>query len=228
MKKFTQTKFWKNYNKFHIMMRCTTDAVVLWDFFKHFKFKDYLEIGIYQGSTSGLILECNPDINITGIDIKLNTDLFYKIYGKQKRTDFEHDSTTFDFTKINKFDLILIDGSHKEPDVKKDFINIMPHLLPNGVLIVDDVDWAGVSINRPLLNEMGLEPFLKIEQCELWHYINCDKSMYLDSLFTSTISKFLYINTFEEFNTTIVKIKSNKFFTDELNLTTTILNHYNI
>ena len=231
MKKFTETEFWKNYKEFNLrkyMMRCTTDAVVLWDFFKQYKFKNYLEIGIAQGGTSGLVLECNPDIKITGIDINLNTGLFYEIYGEQKRTDFEHDSTTFDFTKIDKFDLILIDGSHEEPDVKKDFINTVPHLLPDGVLIVDDVDWPGVSINRPLLIEMGLVPFLRIEQCELWHRVNCNKSRYLDSLFTSTISNFLHIDTIEEFDTTVVKIKSNKFFTKELNLTTVILNHYNI
>ena len=81
MLKFSNTTSWKNYESFNTVvgnsrMRCSTDAVLLYDLFLNFKFNNYLEIGIHQGLTSGLVYECNPGINITGIDIKLQLELF--------------------------------------------------------------------------------------------------------------------------------------------------------
>jgi len=233
MLKFSNTTFWKNYESFDAVvgssrMRCSTDAVLLYDLFLNFKFNNYLEIGIHQGLTSGLVHECNPGINITGIDVKLQLELFASLYPDCKRIDYLHNSKTFDFTQLGKFDLILIDGNHTSEFVLSDIENCVPMLEDNGVLILDDWELPDVNMNRENLYKLGLQPFLRLQQCELWHRGNNDRSEYLDGLFSSKLANFLTIDTLTEYHIEIVTVKGLYCFTEELPLARQILSYYNL
>ena len=233
MLKFSNTTFWQNYESFDAQvgssrMRCSTDAVLLYDLFLNFKFKNYLEIGIHQGLTSGLVYESNPGINITGIDIKLQLELFASLYPACKRVNYLHDSTTFDFTQLGKFDLILIDGDHTSEFVLSDIKNCVPMLEDTGVLILDDWELPDVYMSRETLYNLGLQPFLRLQQCELWHKGNNDRSEYLDGLFSSKLANFLTIDTLTEHHIEIVTVKGLYCFNEELPLARQILSYYDL
>ena len=230
---FSNTTFWKKYESFNKIvgnsgMRCATDAVLLYDLFLNFKFKNYFEIGIHQGLTSGLVYECNPGINITGIDITLQLELFKSLYPDCERKDYLHDSKTFDFTQLGKFDLILIDGSHTNEFVLSDIKNCVPLLEDNGVLILDDWQLPDVYMHRETLYKLGLQPFLRLQQCELWHRGNNDRSKYLDGLFSSVLGNFLIINTLTEHQIEIVTVNGLYCFNEALPLARLTLLYYDL
>ena len=243
MIKFTDTLFWKHYNdlqdyKKWYKMRCVTDAVVLWNFFSENNFQDYLEVAIHEGMTTGILLECNPNIKITGVDISkrsMDTQLFCKLYPNCKRVNFGDGDPEkigqgwlqFNQSQIDKFTLIRV-GSHYPYAVVKYTAECIPLLDHTGVILIDDINNSEIYATKQLLMDSGLLPFLKLQQSELWHYPECNRTKYLDSMFTNVISNFLYIDTYTEFNTTVVQVKSNKFFNDELALTDLVLKHYNI
>ena len=59
-----ETRFWKNYSRYNTIvekssMRSTLDAIIYWKFLNYYKFKNFLEIGVYQGLTTGLFFESN-------------------------------------------------------------------------------------------------------------------------------------------------------------------------
>lgn len=246
--KFVNSTFWKNYNVWHnhlnsdvlipanfssstsnSTMRCASDSVVLWEFFQHFKFKNFLEIGIYEGATSGLIWEANDKkISITGIDIHpIRSNTFSNLYPAAKRNDYISDSSVFDFANLNVFDLILIDGNHDEDFVKKDIVNTLSKITKDGVIILDDKDLEGVKKNRFILENSDYVPFLELEQCELWHHKSNNRSEFLDYLcLESNLRTFLYVYNLETENYTVTKVKSTWVFNEDLEITHNILKKY--
>ena len=87
MTEFYKTKFWQNYSRYDRIvekssMRSTVDAVIYWKLLNHYKFKNFLEIGVYQGLTTGLFFESNPDAQVDAVDPVDNLDLFREIYNK--------------------------------------------------------------------------------------------------------------------------------------------------
>ena len=230
---FSNTTFWKKYESFNKVvgnsrMKCATDAVLLYDLFLNFKFKNYFEIGIDQGLTSGLVYECNPGINITGIDEALQLELFKSLYPDCERKDYEHDSKTFDFTQLGKFDLILENGSHNSEVVLSDIKNCVPLLEDNGVFILCDWQLPAVYIHRETLYKLGLQPFLRLQQCELWHRENNDRSKYLDGLFSSVLGNFLIIDTLTEHQNEIVTVRGLYCFNEALPLARQTLLYYDL
>lgn len=248
MNKFVNSTFWKNYNSWNNQiditvsipknfnksntnstMRCATDSIVLWEFFQHFKFKNFLEIGIYEGATSGLIWEANDKkISLTGIDIEpIKNSTFSKLYPTANRNDYISDSFIFNFTQLNDFDLILIDGSHEDDFVKKDITNALSKITKDGVIILDDIDLDSVKNNRFILENSDYVPFLELEQCELWHHKSNNRSEFLDYLcLESNLRTFLYIFNIDTKNYTVTKVKSTWVFNEDLEITQNILKKY--
>jgi hypothetical protein len=210
-------------------MRCVTDSVVLWEFFQHFKFKNFLEIGIYEGATGGLIWEANEkEISLTGIDIvPIKNNVFKKIYPDAKRNDYLSDSSTFNFSQLPNFDLILIDGDHNYEYVVSDIKNSLLKISNNGVIILDDKDLTGVNNSKFLLKDADFVPFLELQQCELWHHKSNDRSAFLDHLvFESSLRTFLYIENKVVDDYTVTQVKSNWIFNEDLEIANIIMRKY--
>lgn len=235
--RFQDTKFWQNYSQydrvvFNSSMRSTIDAVIYWRLLSNFKFNNILEIGVYQGLTSGLFFEANPESCVTAIDPKNRLELFYKNYPEyQSQFKFINASSqTVDLTP-SMYDFILIDGDHCYQQVKDDIIKFLPRLTPTGVLAIDDYKLPEVANAIQYLYNSGTDwiPFLRAEQTEFWHHRSCDRSIFLDSLLTDAIGKFIFIeNIQDQKNNTVCSARTLGVFTDMTEFFNLALKHYNI
>ena len=136
--------------------------VVMWYIlYRKFKFKNFLEIGVYRGQVISLLtliakLE-NKEIGVTGVSPLVNADdsvstylnIDYECDIKQHFKYFDLPESTLikeystsevavESIKANLWDCIYIDGSHDYEIVKQDFINTYPYLRKGGILIFDD------------------------------------------------------------------------------------------
>ena len=153
---------------------------------KYLNIKNILEIGTFDGYCSNFISYCFKDSQITTIDLKDNDNSFVKSYGRTSKSYFDDYISTRDlnlrdkinidfiqensinfFEKKRSFDLIFIDGDHKEPTVIIDIINSLKSINSNGLIILDDV----VLRDRLILNQYesyaSYDTLLKLEEIGL-------------------------------------------------------------
>jgi len=122
-----------------------------WDIINHFiqkkNYKSYLEIGYFKGWSFDNVkcedktavdpnpsklpkMESAPYLTIIGHS---DSDKIYKLTSD----DFFAEYAFVGGIK-NKWDLIFIDGLHEASQVKKDIMNSLEHLSPNGTIILHD------------------------------------------------------------------------------------------
>lgn len=234
---FRYTKFWKNYSQYdrivaNSSMRSTVDAIAYWKLLNYFKFANFLEIGVYQGLTTGLFFESNPSATVVGIDPTCRLELFYKNYPEfQKQfTYINQKSQDVEFDK-NLYDFILVDGDHSYQSARQDIFKSLKCLPLTGVLAIDDFRMPGVAqALQDLYNlKSGWIPFLQAEQTQFWHHESCDRTEFLDLLLTDPISKFIFVeNVVDTHNNTICSLKTLSIFTDFTKYFNLALQHYNI
>lgn len=234
--KFSETITWKNYDLFHKVInrssstRSTIDALILWKILKEFKPIKCLEVGIFQGLTSGLLLETLPDSTLVGIDPYPWLDVFESIYPTEVKSRFKLIVDKSQNIKLHEtYDFIFIDGDHSYEAVREDLINFLPRLKKNGILALDDYKLPGVKqAMSEVLSKSKLVPFLQAEQTEYWHYVENDRSNFLDTLLTDIINKFIFLYNIKNSNYTILKAKTLEIFTNDLVLFNQALNLYDI
>tara|TARA_R110000782_G_C14692702_1_gene401292 strand:+ start:76 stop:786 length:711 start_codon:yes stop_codon:yes gene_type:complete len=235
--KFKDTKFWKTYPMYDRIvndssMRSTVDSIILWKLLQQYQFKNFLEIGVYQGLTTGLMFESTPDAIITGIDVSNRLSLFYKNYSEYTNqfTFFNQPSQSFDFNN-SMYDFILIDGNHRYQEAKTDIFNCLPCLNSAGILAIDDYKMEGVANAIQDLYNLKTDwvPFLRSEQIEYWHHRGHHRDDFLDSLFNDPISKFIFIrNETDNNKNKICVAKTVAMLTDQTEYFNMALTHYNI
>jgi hypothetical protein len=212
-------------------MRSTVDSVILWKLLQKYKFKNFLEIGVYQGLTTGLMFESTPNATITAVDVKDRLSLFYKNYPEytNQLTFFNQPSQSFNFNN-SMYDFILIDGDHRYQEAKTDIFNCLPHLNNTGILAIDDYKMDGVASAIQDLHNLKTDwvPFLRSEQIEYWHHCSCNREQFLDSLFDDPISKFIFIRNEVNNKNVICVAKTIAMLTDQTEYFDMALKHYNI
>lgn len=132
---------------------------ILRDYVKANSCADILEIGVYQGSTSQLLITSSsaPKVNYVGVDLFEDIDDVTMEYEKAlKPGDLE--SVLKNLTSLNKgncilhqgnsrevlpelegsFDLIFIDGGHSYETISSDFKNSLRLLKQDGIIFIDD------------------------------------------------------------------------------------------
>jgi predicted O-methyltransferase YrrM len=239
--KFQDTKFWTTYHQYDKMVkgsscRCTVDAVMYWKLLTHFQFNQAIEIGTYQGQTSGLILESNPACELIGVDLIDHMDLFRKNYTEyQDRFTFLNIPSQQIQLTDEKFDFVMIDTLWDYESIKSDLQMFLPRLRKSGVVSFSMVKPKHTSadivraFNELHDNDHGWVPFLRTPQTEFWHHANYDRSDFLDSLFTDPISNFILIeNQVDKFENTVCVAKSISMLTDHPEYFDLALKHYNI
>lgn len=108
---------------------------------KFFRSKSALEIGTFRGDATLKILEDNPKIKITTIDIK---DYFSEVLNRLPVNDkdrvnfFICNSSGLKSKVRRKFDFIYIDAEHHFLPCLLDWINIIPLLKYNSVVVMHD------------------------------------------------------------------------------------------
>ena len=105
--------------------------------------KKVLEIGFNAGFSALLMLETNPSINLTCVDIgqhKYTKPCFDKIQEKfGNRIQLKIGDSTKVLPRIqDKFDMIHIDGAHDVTVATNDIINSYHLALDNSIMIMDD------------------------------------------------------------------------------------------
>lgn len=233
MNKFRQTLFWNNYKKFDKVsgdssMRCTVDAIIYWKLFKEYNFSNILEVGVYQGLTTGLMLESSTNIkSYTGIDPELKLDLFNKIWQDYLGTTKFYNMCSGEFTPPTTYDFILIDGDHSYEQALSDLLMANTVLESNGVLAIDDYNLPEVAkAIAEFKKHTALVPFLQAEQTEFWHFPSNNRSDFLDNLLQDTINNFIFVYNIND--NQILKAKTLHVFTNELDLFDQVLKLYDI
>ena len=235
--KFQDTRFWKNYQQYNRViqqssMRSTVDAVAYWKLLTSGEFKTFLEIGVYQGLTTGLFFESNCNATVVGVDPVNRLSLFYKNYPEfqnqftfinQKSQDVEFNNQLYDF--------ILIDGDHSYETAKQDIFKSVDCLKPTSFLAIDDFKFPEVAQAIQDLYNVTNDwvPFLQAEQTQFWHHRSVERGDFLDSLITDPISKFIFVeNIVDQNGNTICSLKTLGIFTDVTDYFDLALKHYNI
>jgi len=239
--RFQDTRFWKNYSQYQKIVenssaRCTVDAVIYWKLLTYFQLDQAVEIGPFEGLTSGLILESNSNCKLLGIDPVDRLDLFRKYYPEyQDRFTFLNIPSQQVHLTNEKFDFVLIDALWDYEYIKSDMQMFLPRLRKSGVISFSMIKSKHTSVEvlrafDDLHNEStGWVPFLRTPQTEFWHHQSCDRSDFLDSLLTDPISKFIFIdNQLDEFGNTVCVAKSISMLTDHPEYFDLALKHYNI
>jgi predicted O-methyltransferase YrrM len=237
---FRDTRFWQHYGEFacmveHSSTRSTIDAVLYWRLLNAFEFKKFLEVGVFQGLTTGLFFESCPDAQVIGIDPVNRLELFYKYYSEyQHQLSFieqPSQKVTFGQADNNTFDFILIDGDHSYESTQEEITKFLPMLKHTGVLAIDDYGMPGVAqAVKELYNQTNdWIPFLRSEQTEFWHHRSCNRSDFLDTLLVDPISNFILIdNQLDQHSNTVCVAKTVRFLTDHPMYFDIALRHYNI
>jgi hypothetical protein len=136
--------------------QCHEYTPVYWDIFKGKQniVRRVLEIGVNSGASLRMWRDFFPNAEITGFDIDPGY-LFREERIRCFRADAGHGGSLYDALQaaghmLEKFDLIVDDGSH-ELDQQKCALNVLlPWLAPQGLYIVEDVIYpAGVIASIP-------------------------------------------------------------------------------
>ncbi len=120
------------------------EAKFLHDFITKHNCKDVMEIGFNGGLSSYVILSTKPDVNLISFDIGehpyvLNAKKLIDEFFPRRHTLIIGDSVnTLPMYNSSKFDMIFVDGDHKEEAVEKDITNSLTLLKPGGFIIADD------------------------------------------------------------------------------------------
>lgn len=235
--KFQDSRFWLNYQKYDSIvgnssMRSTIDGLIYWKLLTSFKFKKFLEIGVYQGLTTGLFFETNNDAEVLAVDPAGKLSLFYNLYPEHKNNlTFINEKSEDAKIPDGLYDFILIDGDHSYEPAIHDIKSCLPRMSNNSILALDDYKLDGVQRAISDLHNMNTDwvPFLQAEQTQFWHHKSADRANFLDALLIDPISNFIFIeNITDEYGNVICSAKTLNIFTNELDIFDSALKKYNI
>jgi|TARA_B100001093_G_C26671091_1_gene946200 predicted O-methyltransferase YrrM len=115
---------------------------------------DYLEIGTYEGNSAMFVARTFPNSKVFCVDNWNKTEEYgdqdfslveqnfdNNCLGLKNIVKIKKDSDNFFLENKVHFDVIYIDGHHKDFQVLKDCRNAWKYLKPGGILICDDYIW---------------------------------------------------------------------------------------
>ena len=169
---FSETFYFRNYNIFKDT-RTVLDAYLMFFYLKwnSKNIKNFLEIGVNKGAIPSLILDVNPNVNLTLIDVDLSN--FKKnIIPKKNIINnielIESNSQAVNWNKFGFFDLISVDGDHHQPEASIDIVNSISKSNKNTVIWLDDYRWKGMEDTRKILINKGWQSWIQADQGEWW------------------------------------------------------------
>lgn len=143
------------------------------------KASNILEIGFNAGHSALLLLESNPHVNYTGIDINMHeyTNKAVEIMKDNYSNRFRFisgDSTQILKSKIGFFDLIIIDGDHSISGVYSDFVNSLNQSARGRTIIIFD------DTNIPHINNF-VHKLIKLKLIKPLKFSTLDKNYHASS-----------------------------------------------
>jgi hypothetical protein len=205
---------------------------MFWKLLTEFKFDKFLEIGMYQGLTTGLFFDSNKQASVVAIDPFEHISLFDDIYSEHKinLTFIKKQSQDVDLSG-QVYDFILIDGDHSYQMARNDIFKCLPCLQQHSILAIDDYKMPGVAkaIEDLYNTNNDWVPFLQSEQTQFWHHRGCDRGNFLDSLLTNVIANFIFLhNITDHHGNTVCSATTLKIFTDRLDFFNLALEQFDV
>lgn len=124
-------------------------AHLIYHLINYFNYKNVLELGTSLGITTSYIASVNKDIKVTTIEGSKNIAAIAQQNFNQLNLDNielvvgEFDKVLKDVaTKNGPFDLIFIDGNHKELPTITYFEKLLPYTHNDTLLVFDDIHWT--------------------------------------------------------------------------------------
>lgn len=120
-------QIWRKTNKYTTFRYDIINA-----FIKKYKYINYLEIGVRDGLNHQKVIAEHKDGVDPGIEGPLTIETNYPITS-DKFFELIHDHNI-------EYDIIFVDGLHKDYQVYKDVLNALNHLKQNGTIICHDLN----------------------------------------------------------------------------------------
>lgn len=111
-----------------------------------------LEIGVYRGESLKMWRHAFPGARIVGLDIDPDcerVDGCEVVIGDQGDTDL--------LDSLGEFDVVVDDGSHINSLTVKSFYSLWPHVRPNGMYAIEDLDCSYMDLTEPSKAWPGME-----------------------------------------------------------------------
>jgi hypothetical protein len=120
-------QFWRNTNKYTTFRYDIINA-----FIKKYNYLNYLEIGVREGKNLREVIAAHKDGVDPGVEGALTSETNYPITS-DKFFELIHNHDI-------KYDIIFVDGLHRDHQVYKDIINALNHLASNGTIVCHDMN----------------------------------------------------------------------------------------
>ncbi len=124
-------------------------AHLLYMMIRYFKANSILELGTSLGITTAYLASAHPNVKVTTIEGCENTaGIASENFNKLQLQNIQLIVGNFDteLTKVchevQKFDLIFIDGNHREVPTINYFNTVLPFCHNDTVLVFDDIHWS--------------------------------------------------------------------------------------
>jgi predicted O-methyltransferase YrrM len=135
-----------------------------------------LEIGCFEGRATVWLLETLPECRITAIDPFVETEEYKKYGGYDHNYEqlFRENVRPYgirveiikgnsfdwlrDLSKMPRYDLVYVDGSHQAVSVLQDIVLSWEMLKEGGIMICDDYEW-GMADDRP---RIAIDAFMNV------------------------------------------------------------------
>lgn len=233
---FRQTRFWQNYLQYQPIfgnssMRGFVDAILFWKILSEFPRQTILEIGCYQGLTTGLFFDRIPTVQVTTVDIVDRFDIFRSHHHDHLGQHRFILDDSKDISLHQDYDFILVDGDHGFETCWQDIQLSLQHITSDGILALDDYRMPGVA--KAIENLYNLDnnwvPFMQGIQTQFWHHRDQNKNNFLDNLLLDPINNFILLgNIIDPKGNTILEANCVRMLTDHYKIFDQALEMYNI
>lgn len=232
--KLYQTQFWQNYHQYKKIvkdstMRCTVDAYVYYKIFKKYSYKNFLEIGFYEGQTAGLIAEITShDAVIDCVDPAPKCHLYNTIYSDLKHKINLHVAKSQDFN-FKPYEVIIIDGDKTFSSVSTDMQNSIKNIASSGMILVNEYQKTDVkhAIEKFLLPN-HLVPFLQTDQTLFFHFPHNNLCDFLDFELPDPGNNFIKFENKELWGSTVLTATTLPIFTDRIDFFDMALKEFDV
>jgi hypothetical protein len=211
-------------------MRSTVDGYVYYKLITEFNFKNFLEIGFFEGQTAGLLAEVSAtDAHVTCIDPVPNMDIFNQTMCDQfeKISLLQIPSQQFDFSQV--YDFIIVDGDKSYDMVSQDISNSLKSIDPAGLLLINEYQkYDVIQAIHDCIDSTDWMPMIRTNQSMIFHHRSQDRSEFLDYKISNIANNFINFVNIHINGHVVLDIQTLPIFTDHPEYFDLALKHYNI